>query len=71
MNLTSILGKYGVSPLPFPQSWCAVPLRIIVGYGFVEHGYAKLARGADGFIAILHAMGMPFAHLLGWGTILV
>jgi len=71
MNLTSILGKFGVSPLPFPQSWYAVPLRIIVGYGFVEHGYAKLARGADGFIAILHAMGMPFAHLLGWGTILV
>jgi putative oxidoreductase len=43
----------------------------VVGYGFFEHGYAKLARGADGFIAILHATGMPFAHLFGWATILV
>jgi putative oxidoreductase len=44
---------------------------LIVGCGFVEHGYAKLARGADGFIAILHAIGVPFAHLLGWATIVV
>src|SRR5262249_46576300 len=27
--------------------------------------------GADAFIAILHAMGLPFAHLLGWATITV
>jgi hypothetical protein len=30
-----------------------VPLRLIVGLGFIEHGYAKLARGGDEFIAIL------------------
>jgi putative oxidoreductase len=48
-----------------------VPLRLIVGMGFFEHGYAKLARGAAGFIAILHAIGMPFADLLGWATIAV
>lgn len=41
----------------------------MVGLGFMQHGYAKLARGPDGFIAILHAMGMPFADLLGWATI--
>ena len=34
-------------------------------------GYAKLSRGADGFIAILHAMGVPFADLLGLATIIV
>ncbi len=44
---------------------------MILGFGFVEHGYAKLSRGADGFIAILHAIGMPFADLLGWATIVV
>jgi putative oxidoreductase len=71
VNLTSFLGKYCVSPLPVPQSWYAVPLRIIVGYGFVEHGYAKLVRGPGAFIGILHAIGMPFAHLFGWATILV
>jgi len=48
-----------------------VPLRLIVGLGFIEHGYAKLARGADGFISILHAIGTPFADLLGWATIIV
>jgi putative oxidoreductase len=71
VNLTSFLSKNGVSPLPVPQSWYAVPLRIIVGYGFIEHGYAKLVHGPDGFIGILHAIGLPFAHLLGWATILV
>ena len=46
-----------------------VPLRLIVGLGFIEHGLAKLTRGADGFIAILHAIGTPVADLLGWATI--
>src|SRR2546426_7586296 len=55
----SLLGRLGISPLPLPPSWYAVPLRLIVGLGFIEHGYAKLARGADGLIAILHAIGTP------------
>jgi putative oxidoreductase len=59
------------APLPVPADWYAVPLRLIVGLGFVEHGYAKLSRGADAFIAILHAIGVPFADLLGWATIAV
>ena len=67
----SLLGRLGISPLPVPSSWYAVPLRLIVGLGFIEHGYAKLARGADGFIAILHGLGTPFADLLGWATIVV
>ena len=71
MSVKSLFVRFALSPLPVPASWYAVPLRLIVGYGFIEHGYAKLARGADDFIAILHAMGMPFAHLLGWATIVV
>ena len=51
--------------------WAPVPLRLIVGYGFMEHGFAKLARGLDAFPAILQALGMPAPHLLGWLTILV
>src|SRR6516165_2822153 len=50
--------------------WAPVPLRLIVGYGFMEHGFAKLARGLDAFPAILQALGMPAPHLLGWLTIL-
>jgi putative oxidoreductase len=67
----SLLRKFGVAPLPMPASWYAVPLRLIVGFGFIEHGYAKLSRGADGFIAILQSIGLPFADLLGWATIIV
>lgn len=42
----------------------------MVGYGFMEHGYAKLARGPEAFTGILHALHMPFAPLLAWATIL-
>src|SRR5262244_1686032 len=51
--------------------WAPVPLRLIVGYGFMQHGFAKLARGLDAFPAILQALGVPAPHLMGWLTILV
>jgi putative oxidoreductase len=51
--------------------WSALPLRLIVGYGFAAHGYAKLARGPEVFIDILHAIGVPFPAVMGWATILV
>ena len=53
------------------QHWYAIPLRLIVGYGFLEHGYAKLLRGPDAFPDILAALHMPAPHLLGWTTIAV
>lgn len=71
MKTTSTLSRLGVSPLPVPANWYAVPLRLIVGFGFLEHGYAKLAHGADGFIAILHSIGTPLPYLFGWATIVV
>ena len=49
--------------------WAPIPLRLIVGYGFMQHGFAKLARGPDAFPAILHALGVPAPHLMGWLTI--
>ena len=51
--------------------WAPLPLRLIVGYGFMEHGYAKLARGPDAFAAILAAIGVPEPHLMSWATILI
>jgi len=51
--------------------WTPIPLRLIVGYGFMEHGFAKLARGLDAFPAILQALGVPAPHLMGWLTIFV
>ncbi|GLQ87741.1 DoxX family protein [Dyella flagellata] len=71
MNKISLLSKYAISPIALPFQWYALPLRLMVGGGFIEHGYAKLARGPEAFIGILHAMGMPFADLLGWATIAI
>ena len=51
--------------------WPLVPLRLIVGFGFIEHGLAKLAKGPDAFANILQAMGVPGAHFMAWSTILV
>jgi putative oxidoreductase len=44
---------------------------LVVGYGFLAHGYAKLARGPEQFAAILQALGVPQPHLMSWLTILV
>jgi putative oxidoreductase len=44
---------------------------LIVGYGFMEHGYAKLARGPDNFANILHALGTPAPMFFSCATILV
>ena len=51
------------------QGWAAVPLRLIVGYGFLAHGYAKIANGPDQFAASLHGLGVPAPHLMAWTTI--
>jgi len=55
---------------PSVAVWAPVPLRLIVGYGFVEHGFAKLSRGPEVFAAILHTIGVPAPHLMAWLTIL-
>jgi putative oxidoreductase len=53
------------------SSWWAIPLRLITGFGFMEHGWAKLARGTDAFAGILAALHMPLPAVLAWITILV
>jgi putative oxidoreductase len=51
--------------------WAALPLRLIVGYGFMEHGYAKLIHGPERFATMLHTLGVPAPELTAWATILV
>jgi len=70
MNQKS-LARFAGAFVSLPPNWQALPLRLIVGFGFMEHGYAKLARGPDAFIAILHAIGTPLPELLAWATIVV
>src|SRR5262245_31141647 len=51
------------------RRWAALPLRLIVGYGFIAHGYAKVMNGPDRFAASLHALGVPAAHSMARMTI--
>ncbi len=51
--------------------WAPIPLRPIVGCGFMEHGFAKLSKGPDAFAGILQVMGVPAPHFMAWSTILV
>jgi putative oxidoreductase len=51
-------------------TWAPVPLRLIVGFGFMEHGYAKLLKGPEAFASVLHALGVPAPHWMAWLTIL-
>jgi len=55
--------------MKFP-TWAPVPLRLIVGFGFMEHGYTKLLKGPEAFASILHALNVPAPHLMAWLTIL-
>src|SRR5258708_27417462 len=49
--------------------YAAVPLRFIVGGGFLAHGLAKWHHGPEAFSAILHALGVPSPLLMAWVTI--
>jgi len=51
------------------KRWWALPLRLIVGYGFFAHGFAKLVRGPEHFTSILHNLGMSEPAMLAWATI--
>jgi putative oxidoreductase len=43
--------------------WAPVPLRLVLGYGFVAHGWAKWSRGPAGFARLLHQLGVPLPEL--------
>lgn len=38
-------------------------LRLIIGYGFMAHGWAKISRGSAGFEKLLKLQGVPLAHI--------
>ncbi len=60
--------------VPYSDSWSAwgmLPLRLIIGFGFMAHGYAKLSKGVDGFADILQTIGVPAPGLVAWATALI
>jgi putative oxidoreductase len=44
------------------RNWSPLFLRLIIGVGFMAHGWAKLSRGPAGFEKLLNFIGVPFAH---------
>lgn len=37
-------------------------LRLIIGFGFMAHGWAKISRGTGGFEKLLTQIGVPLPH---------
>src|SRR5580692_10444146 len=71
MNKQEYKGRFAPLNRASLTRWAPIPLRLIVGYGFMEHGLAKLFRGPDAFAVLLHAIGVPAPHLMAWLTTLI
>jgi putative oxidoreductase len=54
MGLINFEKRYDIAPLF---------LRLIIGTGFMLHGYAKISRGTGGFEKLLVQAGVPLAHV--------
>lgn len=48
------------------RDWSIVPLRMIVGFGFVAHGLAKWHRGPEAFARLLGVIGVPLPTPTAW-----
>ncbi|MDR3688114.1 MAG: DoxX family protein [Fimbriimonas sp.] len=70
MRGEAMVGKNWTFALLREARWSAVPLRLIVGFGFVAHGVAKLQHGPENFNRLIATMGIPAPQVLGWATIL-
>jgi putative oxidoreductase len=40
--------------------------RLIIGYGFMAHGWAKLSRGPEAFAKLLEYTGTPLPEITAW-----
>lgn len=55
----------------FWGEWVPVPLRLIIGFGFMAHGWAKLSRGPSGFAKLLAQIGAPLPEATAWASTFV
>ena len=51
--------------------WALLPIRLVLGCGFMVHGWAKLMRGPAGFANLLDWIGVPLAWTAAWATTLL
>lgn len=50
----------------FASRWTLLPLRLVIGVGFLTHGLAKWNRGPAKFGALLQHTGVPFPLQTAW-----
>ena len=48
------------------REWVPVPIRMILGVGFVVHGWAKCSRGPAVFAELLRQVGVPWPLANAW-----
>src|SRR5215475_15445133 len=53
------------------RQWAPLPLRLVIGFGFVAHGWAKLSRGPAGFARLLEQIGAPLPEATAWASTFV
>jgi putative oxidoreductase len=49
-----------------PAAWALVPLRLVIGIGFIVHGWAKWRRGPAGFAKLLTQLNVPAPLASAW-----
>jgi putative oxidoreductase len=54
------------SPRRWVYRWALLPLRVIIGYGFMVHGLAKWQRGPANFGKLLAQIGTPLPVPTAW-----
>jgi putative oxidoreductase len=65
---SGVLESYAMNSL---RTFSLLPLRLLVGFGFMQHGYSKLIHGPDVFATILQNLHVPAPHIAAWLTIAV
>ena len=50
---------YKLTTAAISHQWALLPLRLVVGYGFLAHGMAKWNRGPEKFAKLLTVIGVP------------
>jgi putative oxidoreductase len=53
------------------RQWAPLPLRLVFGYGFMAHGWAKLSRGPVVFARQLEWIGAPLPEATAWASTLI
>jgi putative oxidoreductase len=48
------------------QQLVPLALRLVIGYGSIAHGWAKMSRGVGGFEKLLIFLHVPFPHIMAW-----